>query len=257
MEPESQVVSIPPAPIAQVPSRQLLAPVWHTIFLIVLVVGFSYMGAHTATTKPGAVSQTALIAEYALTVAFELFLLFLVWWGLRLNGNRMRDLIGGRWNTPEDFLLDVAIAAGFWIISAGILAGLGYALGLANPSQAKEAQKLADMIAPQGTVTMVLWIGVSTVAGLVEEILFRGYFQRQVGALAGNIYLGLLGSAIIFGAGHGYEGTRRMVLIAVYGALFGLLAIWRKSLRPGMMAHAWHDAFAGIVLRVLSKKGVL
>ena len=244
-------------PLTPVPDHRLLAPVWHTIFMAVLVVGFSYMGAHLQGPKPGAVSQKALIVQYVVTIAFELFLLFLVSWGLRLNKNRMRDLIGGRWSTPEDFLLDVAIAAGFWIASAIVLAGIGYALGLANPSHVKEAKKLADMIAPQGGATLVLWIGLSMVAGLVEEILFRGYFQKQIGALAGNIYFGLFGSAIIFGAGHGYEGTRRMVLIAIYGMLFGILAIWRKSLRPGMMAHAWHDAFSGVMLRVLSKKGGL
>jgi membrane protease YdiL (CAAX protease family) len=243
-------------PLPQAPARQLLAPVWHTIFMVLLVVVFSYIGAH-APAPAGAVSQKELIVQYAVTIVFELFLLLLVWWGLRLNKNRMRDLIGGRLNTPEDFLLDIAIAAGFWIVSAAILVGLGYALGLANPSQVKEVKKMADMIAPQGGATLALWIVVSTVAGLVEEILFRGYFQRQVGALTGNIYVGLIISAMIFGSGHGYEGTRRMVLIAVYGSLFGLLAIARKSLRPGMMAHAWHDAFAGVMLRVLSKKGGL
>jgi hypothetical protein len=36
-----------------------------------------------------------------------------------------------------------------------------------------------------------------------------------------------------------------MALIFVYGAMFGFLALWRKSLRPGMMVHAWHDAFSG------------
>jgi hypothetical protein len=33
--------------------------------------------------------------------------------------------------------------------------------------------------------------------------------------------------------------------------MFGLLAWWRKSLRAGMMAHAWHDALSGAVLRAL------
>jgi len=111
------------------------------------------------------------------------------------------------------------------------------------------------MLAPQGWGTIVIWIILSTVAGFVEEIVFRGYLQRQFGAITGNIYVGVLISAVFFGAGHGYEGTRRMALIAVYGIMFGLLALWRKSLRPGMIAHAWHDAFEGILLRIISQKG--
>lgn len=31
----------------------------------------------------------------------------------------------------------------------------------------------------------------------------------------------------------------------VPGALYGSLALWRKSLRPGMMAHAWSDILSG------------
>jgi hypothetical protein len=32
----------------------------------------------------------------------------------------------------------------------------------------------------------------------------------------------------------------------VFGSLFGGLALWRKSLRPDMMAHAWSDILSGI-----------
>jgi membrane protease YdiL (CAAX protease family) len=87
----------------------------------------------------------------------------------------------------------------------------------------------------------------------VEEILFRGYLQRQIGALSGNIYVGLVVSAILFGAGHGYEGARRMVLIAVLGLMFGVLTLLRKSLRPGMMAHALFDSLQGAVLWAIRK----
>jgi hypothetical protein len=260
MEPEPQIVTPPPISETERPHRKLLAPIWHTILLIALLVGNSYFSArHLPGATPAAsqVSQRVLIIQYAATIGFEVFLFLLVWWGLRLRKTSMRELIGGRWNTPEHFLLDVALAAGFWLVSLLVLAGVGYALGLADPSQTKEIKKLAEVVAPQGGASVVIWILLSTVAGLVEEILFRGYLQRQIGALTGNIYVGLIVSAIIFGSGHGYEGTRRMVLIAVYGALFGILALGRKSLRPGMMAHAWHDAFAGIMLRVLSQKGAL
>jgi hypothetical protein len=36
-------------------------------------------------------------------------------------------------------------------------------------------------------------------------------------------------------------------VIAVFGSLFGILAYWRKSTRPGMIAHAWQVAVIGIV----------
>jgi uncharacterized protein len=46
-----------------------------------------------------------------------------------------------------------------------------------------------------------------------------------------------------------------MVLIFVFGTMFGFLALWRKSLRPGMMAHALYDSVAGIGLFYVARKG--
>ena len=39
-----------------------------------------------------------------------------------------------------------------------------------------------------------------------------------------------------------------MIVIGIYGMFFGILAHLRKSLRPGMMAHAFQDSIAGIGL---------
>jgi membrane protease YdiL (CAAX protease family) len=36
------------------------------------------------------------------------------------------------------------------------------------------------------------------------------------------------------------------VKIALFGLVFGLFAIWRRSLRPGMIAHALTDIVGGI-----------
>jgi hypothetical protein len=41
------------------------------------------------------------------------------------------------------------------------------------------------------------------------------------------------------------SGSRRVREDHVLGALYGSLALWRKSLRPGMMAHAWSDILSG------------
>jgi membrane protease YdiL (CAAX protease family) len=251
-------VDVPPStgPVVP-PARQLLAPAWHTVVLVALMLLNSFLTAsymsravsHAASSNP----HRLRMLQYGATILFELFLLFLVWIGLRLKRTKIRELIGGKWNTPEDFLLEIAIAVGFWVASAFVLFGLGYLLGLTHPSQVNDIKERLGGLMPQTSAELALWVCLSMTAGFVEEIIFRGYLQRQIGALAKNIYVGLVLSAIVFGAGHGYEGTRRMLMIAVYGMMFGLLALWRKSLRPGMMAHAWQDTFAGIVFRFIVK----
>jgi CAAX protease family protein len=248
-------VSSPTEPVVS-PDKQLLAPVWHTIALIALML-FNSFG--TAALLPRSIghalsaSPHARLYVYGFTVLFEFLLLFLVWIGLRLKRVTFRELIGGRWKTPEDFLLDVGIAIGFWVVALFVLGGLAYLLGLTHPSPTDEVTKRMSALAPHTRWDIGVWIGLSIVAGFAEEIIFRGYLQRQIAAISGKFYLGLIASAVIFGAGHGYEGARRMLLIAVFGLMFGLLAHFRKSLRPGMMAHAWHDALAGIALRFLPK----
>jgi membrane protease YdiL (CAAX protease family) len=113
------------------------------------------------------------------------------------------------------------------------------------------------MIGPHTWIGLLVFIALSITAGFVEEIIFRGYLQRQIVALSGNIYVGLFASAIIFGAAHGYEGGRRMVLICVLGLMFGVLAWLRKGLRPGMIGHAIFDSFQGVILFIATRTGVL
>jgi membrane protease YdiL (CAAX protease family) len=99
---------------------------------------------------------------------------------------------------------------------------------------------------PQRALEITLWIGVCVSAGFCEELVFRGYFQKQFEAFTHSRWIALFLQAVLFGISHGYQGIEACVKIACYGALFGLLAVWRGSLRPGMMAHAWSDIFSGI-----------
>ena len=34
--------------------------------------------------------------------------------------------------------------------------------------------------------------------------------------------------------------------VVAFGLLFGLVALWRKSLRAGMIGHAWGDIMSGL-----------
>ena len=90
---------------------------------------------------------------------------------------------------------------------------------------------------------------VSVAAGLAEEITFRGYFQRQAIAITSSPALAIIAQAVLFGVSHGYQGLASCVRITIYGLLLGVVAYWRKNLRPGIIVHAWTDV-AGGILRV-------
>lgn len=259
MQIEPQPLTPPNAMLEPIvpPEKKLIAPVWHTILIVVIMLVNSYftaklLGAHKG---PATGSSAERTWSYVFTIGFELFLFFLVWFGLWMKKFKMRDLIGGRWNSPEDFLIDVGIAVGFWFVSAAILVGLAYALGQVNQAAVDDMKQRLGTLVPRSGIELSIFVSLSIVAGFVEEILFRGYLQRQIGAMAGNAWVGVIVSALIFGGGHGYEGTKNMIRIAVFGAMFGILALSRKSLRPGMMAHAFQDGLAGVALYFFSRMG--
>jgi hypothetical protein len=49
----------------------------------------------------------------------------------------------------------------------------------------------------------------------------------------------------LFGISHGYQGLGATIKITLFGLLYAGLALWRKSLRPGIAAHAWADVYSG------------
>ena len=228
------------------PRSTLLAPWWHTVILLVVLLAASLNG--TRGRHP--FSSSGKLPIYLWSMAWEWLLVGFTWLGIRKRRS-FRELIGGRWATLEDFTFDVMIAAGFWVVSALVLGAAGKLMHLDQGGKIEEMRRSLGFLLPQSRLELVVWFLVSVSAGFCEEILFRGYLQQQFSAMARSTLAGVLISAIVFGAAHGYEGAARMVLIGIFGFLFGLLAWWRKSLRPGMMAHAWHDAISGMILRML------
>lgn len=240
--------SLPFTEPTQPTTSKAIAPAWHTILIAAVMLGISFLGAQK---EHQSVTHWQRVSMYLVTMAAEWLAVAFVFWSVRKHNRiTIRELIGGRWNKPEDALLDLALGAGFLVVSMLVLGLLGLALGLAK--QTSDAQKLA-FLAPRGLLEVLLWVGVSSTAGFCEEVIYRGYFQRQISAWTNFAWIGLVGQGILFGFSHGYEGPKRMLLIALFGMMFGAVALWRKSLRPGMITHTGYDVVAGMALRMITK----
>ena len=226
--------------------KSTVAGAWHTIFLLALVTAWSAWG-YFGTVRMRTAQNPHRAASYALTILWEWSLVAYIAWGAKRHGSSLRELIGGKWNDSKSFLKDIAIAAGFWLIALAVLFATALALRADKPGPSMR------FLFPQSHLEIVLWILTSLTAGICEEIIFRGYFQRQFIAWSGSVPAGVLLSAAVFGAVHTYQSGKSAIIIAVYGLLFGILAEMRKSLRPGMMTHAWHDGFVGLAGRLLVK----
>ena len=224
-------------------SRPLIAPAWHTIVFIAIFVGLSVVGGffqHAVKQHPQSAGRTgSAVPGYISVLAFEWLLVLYVRKGVHQRGVRLRDLVGGRWATPQDVLKDFALGAGLWAVW----------MGLMNPHILGSGTNAAQGLLPQGLLESLAWLPLALSAGFCEELAFRGYLQKQFQAITGNAFWAVLIQAVIFGIGHLYEGVGEVARIMLFGALFGLLAVWRKSLRPGMIAHAWSDIFGVIIFR--------
>lgn len=227
------------------PHRSLLAPIWHTAVLVLILLMVAVGGARLQSresTGEGIVQQHPAVAPlYLSLIAFEWLLVGFVWFGVRRgSGIRVCDLVGGKWANSRDILRDLGIAVAFWFVWTGAGESVNYFLG---PSTAKSV----DVLLPQGYVEIMTWVLLSISAGFCEEVVYRGYLQGQFLALTGSATIAILIQGVLFGITHGYQGMKLVMTISVYGILYGLLASWRKSLRPGMISHAWSDIFSGIL----------
>lgn len=227
------------------PGQKLIAPVWHTVLLVSIFLAVTIAGAlfqRHAQSSPGMLQQHPnVVPLYVSVIAVEWLLVYGVWAGIRRRGVRVRDLVGGRWDSARKILIDIVLAIVVWSLWIGIQVGVSRMV----PSHAKSVSALL----PQSPIEVVLWIASSLTAGFCEEVAFRGYFQKQFVAMTRSAATGVILQAILFGISHGYQGLRAIIMIVLFGLLYGILAFWRKSLRPGMILHAWSDIYAGYLFQ--------
>ena len=240
---------ISPFPVMERRERALIAPVWHTVLFLVALAALAILQGHQQPQLENA-RLASRLPLYGAMIAFELVLFLYVWLlGLKFTGTRIRDVVGGKWTSAADVARDVGAALLFWLIVGAVLLALQSILG-------ENATGLGAVktLLPQGRMEMAVWIVLCTTAGFCEEFIFRGYLQRQFLALTGRVELAVVFQAIVFGMAHMYQGVKGVITISIYGAMFGILAVIRKSLRPGMMQHASQDIFSGIVGGILARR---
>lgn len=227
------------------PERRLIAPLWHTAALTAVLLGIAAWGAYlqaSADEKGQLVGQRgSALPLYLSLVAAEWGLVRFVYaGGLRRTGTRLGDLLGARWTTWRDVARDVMLALGVW-------GAWRLAESLVFRRLLPDSAKGIDTLLPRGPLEVAAWVLLSLSAGFCEEVVFRGYLQRQFRALTGSAAAAVAGQAVLFGLSHGYQGLRSVLTITVIGALYGALAHWRRSLKPGIILHSWMDVLGGIL----------
>jgi uncharacterized protein len=217
-----------------------VAPLWHTL-LVLLVLGAGSLASYYERGLPNAnlPGMSSRLSGYLTVILQEWVLVLLVYLALKRRGLAFHDLVRGRWTSAKDFFRDLGLGIALIIVVVPTVNGLICLLGV-------HSDKTLAALTPKTILELVAWLVLAWSAAFGEELVFRGYLMHQFGGWTRSIVAGLILQGVCFGLAHGYYG-KAMLAIMVHGWLLGLMAWWRKSLLPGMLAHGIQDSLGGIV----------
>jgi len=214
-----------------------VAPWWHTVFVLAVLALWAVYGAlrwqWPAAVLPHAVTYISSIVVQCLLVGTTIA-------GLYQRRQFVRSVLGvGRaGRIVPDLLKGCLVFASAWAMMAIVGAAL-------RPLHLHQASGVVRALAPHSAPELALWMLVSLSAGLGEEFVFRGYLLRQFTRWSGSAAVAVVGTAVLFGCMHFYEGATGVVLITVLGAVYATVAVRRGDLRTVMVAHFLQDAVTG------------
>lgn len=185
---------------------------------------------------------------YAQTMAAQwagFLLLLAAWWWL----DRPLADLGVHGELGAGFLLVAVLGT----LTLGALGVLTWRSRRASPEQKRAArEQLGDLLPflPQDDRDLRTFFALSVTAGVVEELLYRGF---ALWALAQwmPLWAAVLLSSVAFGLAHSYQGVGGMLRTGVMGLVFAVLFVASGSIWLPMLFHALFDVVQGVQIRAL------
>lgn len=177
-------------------------------------------------------SQHERLLLYVRIIAMQCLWVGYVWFGMRHSTTTLRTLIDeSRWTTRR-WLRYLALGVAGWFVYLAIGGALS---SISNPSP--EALRGLQAMLPHTTPERTLWVAFALTAGVCEEVVYRGYLLQQFRALTGSTLAALVLQTVCYSLTHLALPPQMLIGVVVLGLLLGGLAVWQKSLVPGMILH--------------------
>jgi membrane protease YdiL (CAAX protease family) len=110
------------------------------------------------------------------------------------------------------------------------------------------------LMMPRTGPEKLLWTAISLVAGVGEEVTFRGVLYTLLLRLLGSTGVAVGLAAAAFGASHAVQGWRAVLLAVLFGLGFHLLVVVSGSLYLAMGVHVAYDLVAGLRIGRLGER---
>lgn len=219
----------------------MIAPLWHTCIVFILYLAIYSLSA----IRLGGHDLSSIVKDVpervVLVICLDILIVLVVSLGLLFNETAIHDVFGERWAHRSHWLKDII----FGVFLSIIMFGIDLLITTIVPSS---TSKFTPALNPRSEFDLVMELLLAVSGGFSEEVIFRGYFLRQIQSLTGSDGIALLGQGVLFVLAHGLHQELAGVMVEYsLGLIFGLVVIKRKSLLPAMVAHTLVDGFAFVL----------
>ena len=114
--------------------------------------------------------------------------------------------------------------------------------------------RVLHLVMPANAVERAWWIVVAMLAGISEEITWRGVQTALLINLTGHLSIAAIVCSISFGLGHFNQGWKSVAIIVCFALGFHALVWLSGSLYVAMAVHVAYDITAGITYGRLGRE---
>lgn len=190
-----------------------------------------------------------LVESFLIFGGLSAVILVLVWPYVPLLLAAVRDWPAGRWFagvvSSSDLVAGLAVGA-----AVALVAGTIFAVFLARDSENVPTIGDIGALLPRNRAELGYGAALSINAGLVEELLFRLALPALVFAVVGNAAVAVVGSVLLFGGLHLYQGALGVAGSTLVGAVLMVLYLVTGSILVPIIAHALIDLRALVLIPV-------
>jgi membrane protease YdiL (CAAX protease family) len=129
----------------------------------------------------------------------------------------------------------IYLITGFLLLAFGLL--LFIEAALANSVVDSEKLQSLSSLTPKTTVSRVIFIFMALVAGLSEEIVYRGFAIKALESHKINKWVAVVLASIPFIFQHGLKSIDQFWWFLITGIFFGVLFVARKRLTLNIIIH--------------------
>lgn len=202
---------------------------------ILVLVGFPII----ATLISLLLLKRTLITDFGLDFFNTFWIIIICWYLIQIYLiSRIISASGWKW---EDIGISfkkrktLIFLGGYWVVAIGLL--LFIELALANTTIDTEKLKTLSSLTPKTTSKRIIFIIMGFVAGLAEEIVYRGFAITALKSYGINKWLVTVIAAIPFIFQHGLKSIDQFWWFLSWGIFFGLLYLLLKKLYVPIAIH--------------------